>query len=384
MQFTNCAFRPVGSFGFDARQQPVHLQQAQEDQARGLNFGKGDNTVDDFLAQEVVVQESMQESIQGFMMDQDHAPRNNAGPEFPHQLSIKDAFQRFDRFLMATGIEKYRKQQEHFRPHNCRFPSMPDLNSIANNTSNTVSDGNYSAALSDLNFAGTMPEFSSPFARAKDMRVLTTDFTHADSSWTAPSARMMKSEEQLHAATSRPKLVKQGSVDDFLADERARCRSVSDFLNAVDPPSAAGVSSSSHYFSIASSGSAPSLSSLSSAPSSRPSAPISTEPLHAKKPRLDPAPTVPRLAPARKPAPAARRPAARRDAAEAAQPEAAAAGGDGGAAGGEDSAEARERRRREQNREAQRRFRERSKYREFQAFSRRLAAAAAGPAAGFL
>ena len=371
MQFAAGAFRPVGHFGFDVWQ-PTQFQQAHDDQTRSLNFGKIDNSVDDFLAQELVVQDSMQESMQGLMMDHDYASRTNIPSEFSNQLCMKDAFQRFDRFLMASGIEQYRLQEQ-FRPQ--RFPAMPDLNMIPSTITNTIHDLNYPTAINDFNFAGAMTDYNSshgPNGRTLDIRSVPTD---SETCFTAPSVRPFKNDER--SQISRPKLVKQGSVDDFLADERARSRSVSDFLNAIDPPNTTGTTSSSPFFSAVPP--APASSSLSAAaPNPAPSAHCLDKPLNSKKPRVETAPAASRSAASRRPAPAARRAAARREPLDAVAEAEPCAGADGAAAAGEDSAEARERRRREQNREAQRRFRERSKYREFQAFSRRLAAAAGG------
>jgi hypothetical protein len=176
----------------------------------------------------------------------------------------------------------------------------------------------------------------------------------------------------------RPRLVKSGSVDDFLADDHSRSCSVSDFLTVLGsshPPTVHGTSTVNQSVSTTEAASPrPSSEPLFSDASAGFSVPAAQAGGNTKPARGAPAPSTARPRPrpaARRPPPAAN-PAADGDASAAATATAAAA---------DEDAEERARRRREQNRAAQRRYRERSSYREFQAFSRRLAAATAAAAA---
>ncbi len=139
-----------------------------------------------------------------------------------------------------------------------------------------------------------------------------------------------------------PRLKRQDSVDDFLADDRARSRSLTDFINLHEDEK-------SHSKRL--------KSTLTFHP-----APIQPKPSPESTSHRQTEPNPPStIAPPDTSSTGTKR-RRRKDA-------------------GDSGEDAREGRRREQNREAQRRFRERRKYLEFQAFSQRLAAAAAAAAA---
>jgi hypothetical protein len=153
---------------------------------------------------------------------------------------------------------------------------------------------------------------------------------------------------------SLPKLKRQDSVDDFLADESSRRRCLADFIQLDDD----------------SKGCAAKVNSKSESTSSwkpvkaEPSEPTVINSIADASIRHVVEVSLPTTATTSSPPlPKAAKNTKKRHRSEAPVAEA-------------DGEEDRQERRREQNREAQRRFRERRKYREFQAFSGRLAAAA--------
>ena len=170
------------------------------------------DSVDDFLAQELVVQESIQE----FMMDQDATPPHATTD--PPTLVTTGAFKRFERPGMERSLEKYRMQDQ-CRRYTLPFPSFPDMNCTG---SHTLSCYAHSLA-SDYR--------SGPSESIQDLNLFNSQNTSAHPRPAPDEVPLIR--------TSR--LMKQGSVDDFLADERARRLSVSDFLFATDmPPAAVG------------------------------------------------------------------------------------------------------------------------------------------------
>jgi hypothetical protein len=146
-----------------------------------------------------------------------------------------------------------------------------------------------------------------------------------------------------------PKLKRQDSVDDFLADDRARSRSLTDFINLHEDEKSS---------------------------TKRPKVDLTSDSLPAAIQTQSPEPTSHRPTEPSPPPQADQTGATAKSSARRRRRETTPSAGNSNS-----SEEGREGRRREQNREAQRRFRERRKYLEFQAFSQRLAAAAAAAAA---
>ena len=271
---------------------------------------------------------------------------------------------------------KYEQSEDPYRNWNFIMPSTAE-----HRVSMLVSESSYLSTLQDFNHPNVSVEtvFGNPgphsFSQADDLssggrlwphqsQTLLAESRHAGQY--PPNALLLRNQQQSGCPTL-PRLTKEGSVDDFLADEGSRRRSIKDFLCALDAPNPIIAAPAPSYAATAGSAAA------AAAPPQPPPAPRpADQPTAAKKPRPSTAHSVPAVVhhgPTEGPPQASRSGAAPWPRRETAEPEA-------------ESTEERERRRREQNREAQRRFRERRKHREFQAFATRLAAATADGGVG--